>query len=481
MRNRIRNHIGRIGLSAVLTVFLLLCFSGAKGDLLLFATAEDCEKAPFSAWQMQAPHAAVLQRANAGAEKAARQALRMAGVEEAVFLGFPGVKAKNRTAEALEKSWGTKAYIAKAASLLRQGEDDRIIYYSAAEEDHRFLSAFAGLCAAGANDPACRNEKQQPDEYLHEVKTLLDGATGVVRDAPKGDTSWRKAWEKPSEPDLSALPETDGEGFLPEGEFVLEDEERGVWAYLSHTLRVVIVKYRTDAFSWFEADIRRRPEGETLHIVSSLNGRGGNPAEIGKENRLVFGINTDYYHSRVNTKKRTGLIIRGGKVIRDSSGPTSGTGLPPLDTLLLDSKGGFRLDKAGDMDAAKATGLDAVDVLAFGPILVKDGRIRVLTVNHHSKKEPRTAVGLLGENHYLVIVAEGRLRKAGGMSLDDLGRLMAVRGCTEAINLDGGHTSALIFMGKRLNKIGNLTGTGTSAPRNMSELLGIGTYGSADY
>ena len=32
-------------------------------------------------------------------------------------------------------------------------------------------------------------------------------------------------------------------------------------------------------------------------------------------------------------------------------------------------------------------------------------------------------------------------------------------------------------MGKRLNKIGNLSGTGTTAPRNMAELLGIGTYG----
>ena len=67
--------------------------------------------------------------------------------------------------------------------------------------------------------------------------------------------------------------------------------------------------------------------------------------------------------------------------------------------------------------------------------------------------------------------------KAKGMSLDELGRLMAARGCTEAFNLDGGHTSALIFMGKRLNKIGNLSGTGTTAPRNMAELLGIGTYG----
>ena len=66
------------------------------------------------------------------------------------------------------------------------------------------------------------------------------------------------------------------------------------------------------------------------------------------------------------------------------------------------------------------------------------------------------------------------------MTLDELGRLMAARGCTDAINLDGGHTSVLIFMGERLNKIGDLSGNGTTGPRNMSELLGIGTYEESD-
>ena len=451
--------------------------SCAKADLLLFAAAEDCLAAPVSEWKAESPHAAVLQRAGAGEEKAARDALSAAGVAETEFLGFPGIKAAARTAETMEKRWATKENTARVVSLLRKWKDEKIIYYSSGEEELRFLSSFADACARGAGDPACRRTgKQQPDEYLQEVRTLADGATGEERAATPPDASWRTAWENPSLPDLSALPETDAEGFLPEGEFVLEDADNGLWVYLSRTLRIIVTKHRTDEFSWFEADILRRPEGETLHIVTSLNGRGGNPANVAAENRLVFGINADYYQSRVNNKKRVGLIIRGGKLIRESAGATSGTGLPPLDTLLLDAAGGFRLDKAGEMDSARAFELGAVDVLAFGPVLVKDGRLRVLTVNHHSKKEPRTAVGLLGENHYLAVIAEGRLRKAAGMSLDHLGQLMAARGCTEAINLDGGHTSALIFMGTRLNKIGNLTGTGTSAPRNMSELLGIGTY-----
>ena len=475
-----RRHSGktlRITAACAIAALVLLCVSGAAADLLLFATAEDCAGAPLSSWEADDPHAVILQKAGKDAQKAAREALEKAGVKDAEFLDLPAVKEKNRTAENLKKKWETADNTARIASLLRQRKDGRIIYYAAGGEDVLFLSGFADRCAAAASDPACRRKKKQPDEYVHEVRTVTDGASGAERAALPAEASWKDAWEDGAQYDLSGFPETDAEGFPAEGEFVLEDDGQGLWAYLSPALRVVITKHKTKGCSWFEADIRRRPEGETLHVVTSGNGRGNDPAKIAAENRLVFGINTDYYLIRVNYKKKVGLIIRGGEVIRESAGATTGTSLPPLDTLLLDGSGGFRVDKAGDLDSAAALALDARDVLAFGPILVKDGLIRILTVSYHSKKEPRTAIGCLGENHYLAVVAEGRLPDSAGMTLDQLGQLMAARGCTDAINLDGGHTSALIFMGKRLNRIGNLSGTGTTAPRNMSELLGIGTHG----
>lgn len=450
--------------------------SAAKGDMLLFATAEDCEKAPVSSWAMEEPHAVILQKAGTGAQKSARQALKKAGVEDIDFLELSGVKEKNRTEANLNKKWATTENTARVASLLRQKKDDRIIYYASGTEELAFLAGFADRCAGAAADPTCRRKKKQQDEYIHEVKKLTDGSTNEEREATPADTSWKTAWEDKAHFDLSALPETDEEGFLADGEYVLEDSKQGLWVYISPTERIVITKHKTKEYSWFEADIRRRPEGETLHIVGSKNGRGNDPAVIAAGNNLVLGINADYYPYRINYKMKVGLIIRDGEVIRESPGATTGTSLPPLDTLLLDREGGFRVDKAGDLDSAKALELGARDVLAFGPILVKDGKIRILTVGYHYKKEPRTAIGCLGENHYLAVVAEGRLSKAPGMTLDQLGQLMAARGCTEAFNLDGGHTSALIFMGKRLNKIGNLSGTGTSSPRNMAELLGIGTH-----
>ena len=142
---------------------------------------------------------------------------------------------------------------------------------------------------------------------------------------------------------------------------------------------------------------------------------------------------------------------------------------------MLNEEGMFRLDRAGLQNGESALAAGARDVLAFGPILVKDGRIRMLLTKYRTQLEPRTAIGQIEPNHFLIVVVEGRLKSSKGISMDNLRKLMYLRGCKDAINLDGGHTSVLLFMGKRLNTIGSLTGKGTSAPRNMSELLGIGT------
>ena len=67
MERRIREKRGTAFLCTLLAG-LLLCFSGARADLLLFATAEDCETAELSGMTLDAPHAVVLQKVNAAGE-----------------------------------------------------------------------------------------------------------------------------------------------------------------------------------------------------------------------------------------------------------------------------------------------------------------------------------------------------------------------------------------------------------------------------
>ena len=58
------------------------------------------------------------------------------------------------------------------------------------------------------------------------------------------------------------------------------------------------------------------------------------------------------------------------------------------------------------------------------------------------------------------------------MSLWQLAKLMYARGCSTAMNVDGGSTAVMIFMGEKLNRTGK--GTSLGDPRNQHELFGIG-------
>lgn len=62
---------------------------------------------------------------------------------------------------------------------------------------------------------------------------------------------------------------------------------------------------------------------------------------------------------------------------------------------------------------------------------------QAFTQNRH----PRTGIGLTDDNRLLAVVVDGRFSEAHGMSTPELAELMAVLGCTSAMNLDGGGSS----------------------------------------
>ena len=78
-----------------------------------------------------------------------------------------------------------------------------------------------------------------------------------------------------------------------------------------------------------------------------------------------------------------------------------------------------------------------------------DAQCKSLCANPH----PRTAVGLDESKHYLYLVtSEGRSPPVKGLSLAQLSFIMAGMGVTDAINLDGGGSSALFVSGKSVMK-----------------------------
>ncbi len=74
-------------------------------------------------------------------------------------------------------------------------------------------------------------------------------------------------------------------------------------------------------------------------------------------------------------------------------------------------------------------------------------------VGNHSVQgnQPRTGIGLIDTNHWLLVVVDGRSDKSAGVTMSGLARIFADRGASVAYNLDGGGSSTMIFNGALVN------------------------------
>ncbi|MEQ8238612.1 MAG: phosphodiester glycosidase family protein [Cyclobacteriaceae bacterium] len=91
------------------------------------------------------------------------------------------------------------------------------------------------------------------------------------------------------------------------------------------------------------------------------------------------------------------------------------------------------------------------------PVLVQNGQIRVtateelINVNNNGR-EPRTAIGYTADQKVILLVVDGRSPAVSvGASLPELAQIMIELGAVEAMNLDGGGSSAMVVNDLLLN------------------------------
>ena len=60
-----------------------------------------------------------------------------------------------------------------------------------------------------------------------------------------------------------------------------------------------------------------------------------------------------------------------------------------------------------------------------------------LEVGQSMASNPRTAIGIIDENHYIIVVSDGRTSESEGLSLYQLAEVMKSYGVKTAYNLDG--------------------------------------------
>lgn len=232
-------------------------------------------------------------------------------------------------------------------------------------------------------------------------------------------------------------------------------------SYTSDGLTITLTEKRVDETTVYIADIQTT---DSSHLQTALaeNTFGRNIKEttsaMAAENEAVLAINGDYYGFR-----STGFVMRNGTLYRDTAnGDTQ--------ALVIDQDGNFSIVDESTTSAESLT--NAQQILSFGPALIEDGQIAVSTsaeVSQSMTSNPRTAIGQIGENHYVIIVSEGRTSDSEGLTLYQLAEQFEELGATTAYNLDGGGSSTLYFNGKVVNQ--TVGGSDNSEERAVSDIL----------
>lgn len=104
----------------------------------------------------------------------------------------------------------------------------------------------------------------------------------------------------------------------------------------------------------------------------------------------------------------------------------------------------------GPMTAQDAVNAGYDIAVCWKPILIQDG---VKKTGLGGGFNPRAAIGQTADGTIILVVIEGRMISSLGATLDELADFMEEQGCINAMNLDSGKSSILVYDGEQLTTV----------------------------
>ena len=237
-------------------------------------------------------------------------------------------------------------------------------------------------------------------------------------------------------------------------------------SYYDGNISITITEYRQHDTDIYVADIQlSSADYLKTALAKGVYGRNvtAKTSATAAANSAVLAINGDYYGSQ-----ERGYVIRGGVIYRS-------TAVSGRQDLVIYQDGSMEVVCETDISAEELLAKGARDVLSFGPQLLEDGKITVNSsyeVARATNSNPRTAIGMIDELHYVFVVSDGRTNKSSGLTVYELAGFMKSLGVKTAYNLDGGGSSTMYFNGEVINDpVGG--GRGQSE-RSVSDIVYIG-------
>lgn len=239
-------------------------------------------------------------------------------------------------------------------------------------------------------------------------------------------------------------------------------------SYKDSKVDINITTVRKNNTTVYVADVKLS-DSSYLKTALAYDSFGTNVTEatssIAGNNNAILAVNGDYYGA-----DRSGYVIKNGVIYRNTVRSDS-----EYPDLAVYKDGSFKIIYETEVTAEELLADGVVNLFAFGPSLVENGEISVdknTEVRQAMTKNPRTAIGIVDKNHYILVVSDGRTNESEGLSLYELAEVLKEYGATTAYNLDGGGSSTMYFNG---NIVNNPTTNGHNiSEREVSDIVYIG-------
>ena len=236
--------------------------------------------------------------------------------------------------------------------------------------------------------------------------------------------------------------------------------------YQDENISVTLTEYTVNDTAVYVADVTlSSADYLKTALAQGLYGKNvtESTSDMAEDNNAILAINGDYYGAQ-----EKGYVLRNGVLYRSTAAKNQ-------EDLVIYADGSFQIINESEVTAEELLADGAVQILSFGPALVTDGEISVTTdeeVGQAKSSNPRTAIGVIDDLHYIFVVSDGRTDESEGLSLYELASFMESLGAETAYNLDGGGSSTMVFNGTLIN---NPTSTGNSIKeRSVSDIVYIG-------
>lgn len=237
-------------------------------------------------------------------------------------------------------------------------------------------------------------------------------------------------------------------------------------SYKDQNIQIEMKEYRKNDTTIYVADVQiANPALLKTALANNTYGKNitSKTSTIADNVNAILAINGDYYGVQ-----EKGYVLKNGTIYRSTASKNQ-------EDLVIYEDGTFEIINESDVDINTLLKNGAYNILSFGPALVENCNITVSQNEEVGKamaSNPRTAIGIIDELHYVFVVSDGRTNESEGLSLYELAEFMQSIGVKTAYNLDGGGSSTMYFNG---NIINNPTTNGNRvSERSVSDIVYIG-------